>query len=692
MAAKLETGYEPPREEAIVDETFAVSQNKPLALEAKTVSVLNDEHGVSQQSTQMSPTETTMLSGLDSAQDKDVDMANIFQLPDANLFNEAYHGRGKSAVASSNSCGDAGLKHPSGDLADTLIDSDNELETDPLAIEEPTSLSVPVVQELVDSIDAATAKRLETALFYDPAMVYPMNTLRSNPELHTFAPPNSEEDNFIDERDLIPVVPLSRWAIRKRPADTDSSRSTKECKYLPSTNRYDATELVSPIFLSRRGKDTLATGLQRPMQLKSNIVWSPDEDDMLLHAVRVYQQNWPLICDVLNSGFIAPGQTRTQSDCMSRYQTLMKNPHLASQQRDMLCKTKKDALVRQKMNKVESRKRIARHYAVFDIIKKCAKNRPVLSARPPASGTKKVSLGTHPSHTSAAKEAGANPKKVVSPIEIISRKMAVGGARPTASDFGAGMPMSPAKRLEQAVSETAHKVQDSVGPAAIHSSGHSSSATSNNVPATHVRPFRMSAEATSAALAGSRFYGMAHSMDGKVFQGGPQMMGRPGGIPGYPAMGGMNPAAFHTPRPTPGLPHGSPSMAGATFVNSPKPGMVNPMVLSGASANQLVQMSKMLKQSQMAQKAQMMGLRPPRPMPHPTMPGSGVAVGQPGVLGGFPKPGYPTAQPGGAMPAGANTMMLAKMQAAAQQQQRHSSQPHNSGASASSEKSMPNSQ
>lgn len=184
------------------------------------------------------------------------------------------------------------------------------------------------------------------------------------------------------------------------------------------------------LFSTKRTKDpNLLTGgiytnkPPTPLHLATRAapIWSMEEDDMLQSLARLYQGNWNAIASHVNSSQKTPSQPKSPWDCYHRFSTLDKMslsttsgmtpshstmltaslkdfhlnyqrqyPHYPSQM------TRKESGLRQKNLRLESKKKMARHYLSFDHFRKALHFRPSMAVRPHPMNSSKKPM-THPS-------------------------------------------------------------------------------------------------------------------------------------------------------------------------------------------------------------------------------------------------------------------------------------------------------
>jgi hypothetical protein len=190
------------------------------------------------------------------------------------------------------------------------------------------------------------------------------------------------------------------------------------------------------LFSTKRTKDpstlsSIATHSSRPaapphVATRTAPIWSMEEDEMLQSLTRLYQGNWNAIASHVNSSQKTPCQPKSPWDCYSRFSTLDKmaltttggspspltaaststrdfhhahyhrhqhHPYYPSSQL-----TRKESALRQKNLRLESKKKMARHYLSLDHFRKALHYRTSATTRPyPPLATSKKTAPSPPS-------------------------------------------------------------------------------------------------------------------------------------------------------------------------------------------------------------------------------------------------------------------------------------------------------
>lgn len=174
------------------------------------------------------------------------------------------------------------------------------------------------------------------------------------PDLPLYGPPNPDDnDAYLDEAEHGRVTMISRL-MSSKPPQLDFSPLASQVVYLkhkrdPTEEMDDFEEedarvpkiegrilnaipgtepprTVPVLFQTKKNKDAPSTPIRRPtppgpLAQKVSVVWTSEEDDLLLSMIKPYQYNWDLISDMFNSmrGPILSSERRTPYDCYDRW-------------------------------------------------------------------------------------------------------------------------------------------------------------------------------------------------------------------------------------------------------------------------------------------------------------------------------------------------------------------------------------
>ena len=228
------------------------------------------------------------------------------------------------------------------------------------------------------------------------------------------------------------------------------------------------------LFSTKRTKDpstlsSIATHSNRPaapphVATRTAPIWSMEEDEMLQSLTRLYQGNWDAIASHVNSSQKTPCQPKSSWDCYTRFSTLDKmaltttsgspSPltiaststrdfHHAHSQRHPYYPspqlTRKESALRQKNLRLESKKKMARHYLSLDHFRKALHYRTSTTtprSYPSLPISKKATLSpsslvpTHPSQ--GPRMAGESPVVNVTAAPVVgSATAAISTSLPT---------------------------------------------------------------------------------------------------------------------------------------------------------------------------------------------------------------------------------------------------------------------
>ncbi|KAF9350215.1 chromatin modification- protein VID21, partial [Mortierella sp. AD094] len=174
------------------------------------------------------------------------------------------------------------------------------------------------------------------------------------PDLPIYGPPNPEDnDAYVDEAEHGRVTMISRLMSSKPPVlefgplasqivyvkrkrepiaevdgfDEEDARVPRiEGKVLNAIPGTDPPRTVPVLFQTKKNKDAPMTPIRRPtppgpLAQKNSILWTNEEDDLLMSLIKPYQFNWDLISDLFNSmrGPIISSERRTSWDCYEKW-------------------------------------------------------------------------------------------------------------------------------------------------------------------------------------------------------------------------------------------------------------------------------------------------------------------------------------------------------------------------------------
>jgi hypothetical protein len=231
--------------------------------------------------------------------------------------------------------------------------------------------------------------------------------------------PLTSSDQYVDPLALYPVVPASRL-IQTRFKDRAGQPAIAAS--LPGTQTYSGplspaiSTFYSPSYESK------SISLSAPAQPKSSsmrpsVMWTSEEDEILLKLSPQFQYNWTVISECVNSNINQVAPRKIPWDCYVRWQ------HLQSKPSPNLQKSRKDDL----------RRRAMRHIHFFDGISKVIKKRDAQQKKPStptaggagstkSSSSSKPNLTAHLSHQAIASRAGVDPKRWRTPLEQNERR------------------------------------------------------------------------------------------------------------------------------------------------------------------------------------------------------------------------------------------------------------------------------
>lgn len=177
------------------------------------------------------------------------------------------------------------------------------------------------------------------------------------PDLPLYDAPNPDDNEpYVDEAEQGRVTMISRLMSSRPPAldfgplssqvvylkrkrdlshvdmemddfDEEDARIIKiEAKPLNAIAGTEPPRIVPALFQPRKNKDAPTTPIRRPtppgaQALKNVVVWTADEEDLVMSLIKPYQYNWDLIAELYNAmrGPMIPSERRTSWDCYEKW-------------------------------------------------------------------------------------------------------------------------------------------------------------------------------------------------------------------------------------------------------------------------------------------------------------------------------------------------------------------------------------
>jgi len=210
----------------------------------------------------------------------------------------------------------------------------------------------PHILELDARVTVYSLDTLEPLLGGAPIGTLDLNALF--PDLPMYGPPNPDDnDAYVDAAEYGRVTMISKLMASKPPSldfgpvasqivyikrkreplaemddfDEEDARVPRlEGKHITALPGTEPTRIVPVLFQPKKAKDMPMTPIRRPappgpLASKTPIVWSGDEEDLLMTIIKPFQYNWDLISDLFNNmrGPIISSERRTPWDCYEKW-------------------------------------------------------------------------------------------------------------------------------------------------------------------------------------------------------------------------------------------------------------------------------------------------------------------------------------------------------------------------------------